>query len=191
MQIVTARWEGIFSMDDQQKQHIIDLPKTVAGGVATPLAALLTSRFGVAGTMVGLALSAVIVTLMVDTLKVYLARVPGAVTTIPGGFKNKSAWGRFLVRLRLPFSKLSSLKPHWRRALLIRSLIGGVIVFVIGLVIVTGAEASVGKNLSCWVWDDCYTESLADGESASQANSLPSLFVAGNSISASVSSSSV
>src|SRR5918997_5282172 len=124
---------GIFSMDDQQKQHIIDLPKTVAGAIATPLAALLTSRFGVAGTMVGLALSAVIVTLMVDTLKVYLARVPGAVTSIPGGLKKKSAWGGFLGRLSLPFSKLSSLPPPRRRSILIRSLIGGVIVFCIGL----------------------------------------------------------
>jgi len=176
---------GIFSMDDQQKQHVIDLPKTVAGGVATPLAALLTSRFGVAGTMVGLALSAVIVTLMVDTLKVYLARVPGAVTSIPGGFKNKSAWGRFLVRLRLPFSKLFSLGPRRRRSILIRSLIGGVIIFVIGLAVVTGVEASVGKNLSCWAWDNCDTESSADGENASDARSLPSLFIAGNSISGS------
>ena len=172
-------------MDDQQKQHVIDLPKTVAGGVATPLAALLTSRFGVAGTMVGLALSAVIVTLMVDTLKVYLARVPGAVTSIPGGFKNKSAWGRFLVRLRLPFSKLFSLGPRRRRSILIRSLIGGVIIFVIGLAVVTGVEASVGKNLSCWAWDNCDTESSADGENASDARSLPSLFIAGNSISGS------
>jgi hypothetical protein len=176
---------GIFSMDDQQKQHIIDLPKTVAGGIATPLAALLTSRFGVAGTMVGLALSAVIVTLMVDTLKVYLARMPGAVTSIPGGFRKKSAWGRFLVRLRLPFSKLSSLGPSRRRSILIRSLIGGVIVFVIGLVMVTGVEASVGKNLSCWAWDNCDTESSADGDNASDASSLPSLFIASNSISAS------
>ena len=96
-------------MDDQQKQHILDLPKVAAGAVASPSAALLTSRFGVAGTVVGLALSAVIVTIIADTLKVYFARVPGAVTSIPGGFKKKSAWGRFLVRLRLPFSKLSSL----------------------------------------------------------------------------------
>ena len=172
-------------MDDQQKQNIIDLPKTVAGAIATPLAALLTSRFGVAGTMVGLALSAVIVTLVVDTLKVYLARVPGAVTSIPGGFKKKSAWGRFLVKLRLPFSKLSSLAPPRRRSILIRSLIGGAIMFIIGLAVVTGVEASVGKNLSCWAWDNCYTESSADGENASDASSLPSIFIAGNSLGAS------
>jgi hypothetical protein len=99
--------------------------------------------------MIGLALSAVIVTVIADTLKVYLARVAGAVTSIPGGFKKKSAGGRFLVRVRLPFSKLASLPAPQRRSLLIRSLIGGVIMFVIGLIIVTGVELSVGKNLSC------------------------------------------
>ena len=136
--------------------------------------------------MVGLALSAVIVTLMVDTLKVYLARVPGAVTSIPGGLRKKSAWGGFLGRLRLPFSKLSSLPSPRRRSILIRSLIGGVIMFIVGLVIVTGVEASVGKNLSCWAWDNCYTESSsADAGNASDASGLPSIFIAGNSISGS------
>jgi hypothetical protein len=173
-------------LDAQQKQNLIDLPKAVAGGVAAPLAALLTSRFGVAGTMVGLALSAVIVTVIADTLKVYLARVPGAVTSIPGGFKKKSAGGKLLSRLRLPFSKLASLPASWRRTLLIRSLIGGAIMFVIGLVIVTGVELSVGKNLSCWVWDNCYTQSSSDsGENATDAGTLPSILIAGNSISAS------
>jgi hypothetical protein len=173
-------------MDDQQKQRIIDLPKIVAGAIATPLAALLTSRFGIAGTMVGLALSAVIITVIVDTLKVYLARVPEAVTSIPGGLKKKSAWGGFLDRLRLPFSKLSTLPPPRRRSILIRSLIGGVIMFIIGLIIVTGVEASVGKNLSCWAWDDCYTESSsADAENASGASGQPSIIIAGDGISAS------
>jgi hypothetical protein len=173
-------------LDDQHKQHIIDLPKTVAGGIAAPVGALLTSRFGVAGTMIGLALSAVVVTMMADTLKVYLARVPGAVTSIPGGFKKKSAGGKLLSRLRLPFSKLASLPASWRRTLLIRSLIGGAIMFVIGLVIVTGVELSVGKNLSCWVWDNCYTQSSSDsGENATDAGTLPSILIAGNSISAS------
>src|SRR3954451_7469391 len=93
-------------MNDPSKQHLIDLPKVIAGGVAAPLATLLTSRFGVAGTMIGLALSAVTVTLIADVLKVYLSRVPGAVTSIPGGFKKKSLGGRLLTRVRLPFSKV-------------------------------------------------------------------------------------
>jgi hypothetical protein len=35
-------------------------------------------------------LSAMFLTFAADILKVYLARVPGAVTTIPGGLRKKS-----------------------------------------------------------------------------------------------------
>jgi hypothetical protein len=91
-------------VDEQQKQTIIDPAKVIAGGIASPAAALLASRFGVAGTLLGLALTAVIITVLTDILKVYLARAPGTVTSIPGGF-TKSPWRRILARLRPPFSK--------------------------------------------------------------------------------------
>jgi hypothetical protein len=87
----------------QQNQTIFDLPKVLAVGIASPAATVLTSRFGIAGTLLGLALSAVIITVAVDFLKVYLARVPGAVTTIPGGLKKKSSLRRLFERMRLPF----------------------------------------------------------------------------------------
>jgi hypothetical protein len=172
--------------EQQQTQHILDLPKVAAGAVASPLAAILTSRFGVAGTMIGLALSAVVVTTISDILKVYLARVPGAVTKIPGGFKKKSRGRRLLVRFRLPFSKLSSLSPERRGYILGRSVIAGVIVFVIGLVIVTGLELSVGQDLSCWVWNNCASASPADGGTASKTSNtytLPSILGGGASTS--------
>lgn len=169
-------------MDGQQKQQIIDLPKVIAGAIASPLAAILTSRFGVAGTMLGLALSAVIITVIVDTLKVYLSRVVVTLRSVPGGFEKKSAWGRFLFRKRLPYSKLSSLPQSRSRSLIVRGLIGGIIMFIIGLVVVTGAEMSVGKNLSCWVWENCSKESSTDGENVSDAGSLPSIFIASNRI---------
>ena len=165
----------------QHQQQLIDLPKVVAGAVATPLAAILTSRFGVAGTMVGLAVSAVVVTTISDILKVYLARVPGTVKKIPGGFSKKPLWQRILYSFRLPFSKFSSLGPARRRCILTRSLVAGVIVFLIGLIIVTGVEASVGKNLSCWVWKNCATQSTSTGDGgASQTTStLPSILGGG------------
>ena len=173
--------EEVF-VEGQQTQHILDLPKVAAGAVASPLAALLTSRFGVAGTMIGLALSAVIVTVVADTLKVYLARVPGAVTNIPGGFKKKSPGRRPRIRFRLPFSKFSSLAPARRGYILGRSVIGVVIVFLIGLVVVTVLELGVGKSLSCWVWNDCAGASSADGGTASKTSNtytLPSILGGG------------
>jgi hypothetical protein len=173
-------------VDNQQKQHLIDLPKLIAGAVASPSAALLTSRFGVAGTLVGLALSAVIVTVISDFIKVYLQRIPGTVTRIEGGFTKKPRWQRPFHRLRHPFSKFSSLAPAQRRSILIRSVIAGVIMFIVGLVVVTGLELSVRKDLSCWVWNNCpkeaSTETSASGSSASNTTTLPSIFGGGRSI---------
>jgi len=66
------------SANDQPRQTILDPAKVVAIGIASPTAAFLTSRFGIAGTLVGLAASAVIITVVTDLLKVYLARTSQA-----------------------------------------------------------------------------------------------------------------
>lgn len=162
-------------MDQQQKQTVLDPAKVVAGGIASPVAALLTSRFGVAGTLIGLALSAVVITVITDILKVYLARVPGTVTKIPGGLRKKSRWHNLLYRIRQPFSKFSSLPPVRRRSLLIGSLIAGGISFLVGIIIVTGLELGVGKSLSCWVWNECPKASSTSGKGSS-TGTLPSIF---------------
>ena len=165
-------------MSEQQSQAIFDLPKIIAVGIASPSATVLTSRFGVAGTLLGLALSAVFITAAVDFLKVYLARVPGAVTTIPGGFRKKSSLGKVFERMRRPFSKFASLPRPRRRSLLIGSVAAAGISFLVGLIIVTGVELGVGKSLSCWVWEECsMEESSADGSSSSTtaASTLPSI----------------
>ena len=170
-------------MSEQQSQAIFDLPKIIAVGIASPSATVLTSRFGVAGTLLGLALSAVLITVAVDFLKVYLARVPRAVTTIPGGFRKKSSLGKVFERMRRPFSKFASLPRPRRRSLLIGSVAAAVISFVVGLIIVTGVELGVGKSLSCWVWEECsMEESSADGSSTTTAAStLPSIVGGGQS----------
>jgi len=170
-------------LSEQQSQAILDLPKIIAVGIASPSATVLTSRFGVAGTLLGLALSAVFITVAVDFLKVYLARVPGAVTTIPGGFRKKSSLGKVFERMRRPFSKFASLPRPRRRSILIGSVAAAGISFVVGLIIVTGVELGVGKSLSCWVWEECSTEeSSADGSNtAEEASTLPSILGGGQS----------
>src|SRR5215217_6115600 len=170
-------------MDKQQKQTILDLPKVIAVGIASPIATVLTSRFGIAGTLIGLALSAVILTVIVDVLKVYLARVPGAVTTIPGGFKKRSSLRNILERIRLPFSKFWSLAPARRRSILIGSIAVAGISFFIGLSGVTALEVGVGKSLSCWVWYDCAAGSSTDGDETSVTGTLPSILGGGQSVS--------
>jgi hypothetical protein len=160
----------------QQQPTIFDLPKVLAVGIASPAAAAITARFGVAGTLIGLALSAVFITAAVDFLKVYLARVPGAVTTIPGGFRKRSPLRNVFERIRRPFSKFASLPRTRRRSVLIGSVAAAGISFVVGLIVITGLELGVGKSLSCWVWEECSTEeSSADGSGIARASTLPSI----------------
>jgi hypothetical protein len=178
-------WEGSFLTP--QQPSVFDLPKVLAVGIASPAAAAITSRFGVAGTLIGLALSAVFVTAAVDFLKVYLARVPGAVTTIPGGFRKRSSLQNVFERMRRPFSKFASLPRPRRRSILIGSIAAAGISFVVGLIVVTGLELGVGKSLSCWVWEECSTvESSADDSSGSaRASTLPSVLGGGQGASSS------
>jgi hypothetical protein len=167
----------------QQQPTVFDLPKVLAVGIVSPAAAALTSRFGVAGTLVGLAVSSVIITAGVDLLKVYLARVPGAVTTIPGGLRKKSSLRNVLERMKRPFSKFGSLPRPRRRSLLIGSLVAAGVSCVVGLILITVLEVGVGKSLSCWVWDECSTaeeSSTGDGSGRSaQASTLPSILGGG------------
>jgi hypothetical protein len=159
-----------------KNQSIIDLPKILAVGVASLAATLLTSRFGVAGTLVGLVLSAMFLTFAADVLKVYLARIPGAVTTIPGGLRKKNFFRRVFEKMKIPFSKFGSLPRPRRRSILIGSVVAAGISILVGLIIVTALEFGVGKSLSCWVWDECATESSAESSRTSGGvSTLPSI----------------
>ena len=169
-----------------QTPPLFDLPKVTAIGIASPTAGFLTSGFGVAGTLVGMALTAVIVTAGADVLKVYLARAPGAVTKLPKGLR-KSRWrnalGRVwlafkaLSRIRLALSSFRSLPAARRRSILVGSAVASVVSFLIGISIVTGVELSVGKRLSCWVWNECPAEaSTADGSVTSTTTTLSAFF---------------
>src|SRR5215204_1308373 len=159
--------EGVFVT--QQQPTVFDLPKVLAVGLVSPAAAALTSRFGIAGTLLGLVLSSVLITAGVDLLKVYLARVPGAVTTIPGGFRKKSSLRNLFERMKRPFSKLASLPRPRRRSLIVGSLVTAGISCLVGLILITVLEVGVGKNLSCWVWDNCSTESSSPSDNSTDA----------------------
>ena len=173
-------------MDEQKKQTLLDIPKVIAVGISAPVATILTSRFGVAGTLIGLALSAVILTALADLLKIYLARapatiakVPVAVARMPGGLRARLSWRKVRSRLRASSAGFSSLPPApaRRRSVLIGSGVAAGISFFVGLFIVTGLELGVGKSLSCWVWNDCPEESTTDdGGSSSRTSTLPSIF---------------
>ncbi len=171
-----------------ENANIINLPKILAVGIASPAASVLTSHFGVAGTLLGLVVSAMFVTAAADFLKVYLARVPSAVTTIPGGLKKKSLFQRAFERIKVPFSKFGSLPRPQRRSILLRSVVAAGVSILVGLIIITGLEFGVGKSLSCWVWDECPTESAAEGSGTvgGASSTLPSILGGGQSTGASI-----
>jgi hypothetical protein len=166
-----------------QGPNIIDWPKILAVGIASPAATVVTSRFGVAGTLLGLALSAIFITAAVDVLKVYLARIPGAVTTtIPaGGLRKRSLFRRVFGRTKVPFRKFASLPRARRRSILIRGVVAAGVSILVGLIVVTALEFGVGKSLSCWVWDECPKEPPAEGGSSrtARASTLPSVLGGG------------
>ena len=167
-------------MSSPQDPNIIDWPKILAVGIASPAATVVTSRFGVAGTLLGLALSAIFVTAAVDVLKVYLARIPGAVTTIPVGLRKKSFFRRTLERTKVPFRKFASLPRARRRSILIRSVVAAGVSLLVGLIVITALEFGVGKSLSCWVWEECPKESSAESSgSTARASTLPSVLGGG------------
>jgi hypothetical protein len=80
----------------QQQKTIFGLPNVLAVGIASPAAAAITSRFGVAGTLIGLALSSIFITAVVDFLKVYLAPV-GCPALIRGRHEKAVGKGKELV----------------------------------------------------------------------------------------------
>jgi hypothetical protein len=173
-------------VDQQQKQTIFDPAKVVAVGIASPLATLLTSRFGIAGTLLGLAISSVILTVLVDALKVYLARASTKVVKVPSGLRTGFSHKGTRGRLRALFSKVSSLPPRSlspkkRHSILVGSLIAAGVSFLVGLAVVTGVEAGVGKSLSCWVWKNCPAPSStsSDEGSTSRTSTLPSILGGG------------
>jgi hypothetical protein len=152
---------------------------------------LLTSRFGIAGTLLGLALSAMILTAVADFLKVYLARtsqaahtaatkVPGAINA-PRGFLPARLFRRKgHARPKAPYHGFSSSPGgRWRRWSLLagRSVVAAGVSLLLGLGAVTALEHSAGKSLSCWVWDECPVQSSneEDGGSSDQST-RPSIF---------------
>jgi hypothetical protein len=189
----TREFGGI-SVDDQQKQTVLDLPKVIAVGIASPAVTILTSRFGVAGTVIGLAVGAMILTALVDFLKVYLGRAPATVAKVPdtmikmpGGLRTLLSWRNVRSRIQAAFAKVFSptaAPPKRRRAILIGGLLAAGISFLVALSIVTALELGVGKSFSCWLWEDCPAaeSSAEDGQPSTSAITLPSILGGGRSV---------
>ncbi len=144
----------------------------MSAGLAATAASFVTSRFGVAGTLLGAALTAMIITGGSAILRSYMETVSGRVREMPtklrsqgeqqkgGGFGGTKP-GRpdlrdnFVGRMRAALDWFRHLPTLSRRSILIRGLLAAAVAFVICMGVVWGAEKVIGNSLSCGLWAKC------------------------------------
>ncbi len=158
----------------------VDTYQIVAAGLAATGAAFVTSRFGAAGTLLGAAVTAMIITGGSAILKAYIenaaVRVRGGATrlrerregrvaavppeqTIPKAQENPP--GRPDLRNNLPGRMRAAvdwfrqLPTPRRRPILFKALVAAALAFAICMVAVWGAEKIIGNSLSCGIWRSC------------------------------------
>lgn len=181
-------------MASQNAQPAVSGSSVAAAGLASAVAALITSRFGVAGTLIGAALTTMIITGGSAVLKGYLEGVTGRVRKVPG--KVRRGAGRmkgrraedpeeiparpdlrnnFVGRMRAAFDWFFQLPPLRRRAILAGAIVPALIAFLISMGAVTALEVAIGKSLPCGIWNKCPV--AADGSTITSTR--PTLLGAG------------
>ena len=146
----------------------------MAAGFAAAAAAFVTSRFGVAGSLLGAALTAMIITGGSAILRAYLETVTGNVRKVPRRFRARREQRKaeryaepetlqerpdlrdnFAGRMRAALDWFSHLPPLTRRPILVKGLIAAAVAFVIGMGAVFVVERGIGNSLSCGLWANC------------------------------------
>ncbi len=160
--------------DAANKASVVNGSQVIAAGFAAAVAAFVTSRFGVAGTLLGAALTAMIITGGSAILRAHLETVTGNVRKVPRKLRERrNRWkaGRsaepdtiperpdlrdnFAGRMRAALDWFSHLPPLTRRSILVKGLIAAGVAFVIGMGAVYGVEKIIGNSLSCGIWAKC------------------------------------
>lgn len=148
---------------------VITGSSVVAAGLASALAATVSSGFGIAGTLIGAALTTMIITAGSSILNAYLQSLAEKAKATPGNFRSAARrrkprihgeWipgqpgvrNSFMGRLRASVNWFSQLPSFKRRSIIRRGLMGTVAAFAVGLVTITAVEAGIGSTLSCAVW---------------------------------------
>lgn len=162
----------------EARQPVVSGSQVLAAGVASAAAAVVTSRFGVAGTLLGAALTAMIITGGSAILKSYLESVTGTVRKVPRKMRakaNRAQAGRadtpamdpatipgrpdlrenFMGRMRAAMGWFSHLPTLRRRSIMIRGFIAAAVAFIIGMGAIYAVESGIGNSLSCGFWSKC------------------------------------
>ncbi|MGI9049425.1 MAG: hypothetical protein ACR2GU_08660, partial [Rubrobacteraceae bacterium] len=155
--------------DDGRQQSVVSGSAVMAAGTASTLAALVTSKFGVAGTLLGAALTTMIITGGSAILRAYFESAAGKVREAPKKLRSRArnqvgsfsgypeARHNFFVRFRNALSWFSYLPQYRRRSILSRGLVAAVGAFVIGMAFITLTECGIGNSFSCGFWGTCPT----------------------------------
>ena len=150
-----------------------------AAGLASTTAAFVTSKFGVAGTILGAALTTMIITGGAAILNAYLQSVTGSVRKVPHKLRarrerrerrkaaryaeppTETLPGRpdlrdnFMGRMRAAVGWFSHLPLPARRSIVVKGLIAAAVAFVISMGAIYALERGIGNSLSCGLWGNC------------------------------------
>ena len=161
----------------QQSAKLIEMNKALAAGMASVVTALFTSKLGVAGTLIGTALTAIAITLISAILKAQIERTQSKLSGLPSTVRGRLSTqqvrvpGRpdaepnpepppeprgerpagLLERLRTIPTFLRELSPSARRRVLLSGALAGVVATAIGLSVITFTETVAGEPLSSLV----------------------------------------
>jgi hypothetical protein len=160
--------------DEVRQTPVVSGHQVLSAGFAAATAAFVTSRFGVAGTLLGAALTAMIITGGSAILKAYLESVTGNVRKVPSKLltganrlkarryaepatlpERPDLRDNFAGRMRAALDWFSHLPPLMRRSILIKGLIAAAVAFAIGMGAVYAVEKGIGNSLSCGLWGKC------------------------------------
>jgi hypothetical protein len=131
---------------DEHTGSIVSLAAVIAAGLAAATAALATSTLGIAGTLAGTVLTAMVATASSAIYKAYLESATSRARSRPKGIRVLAAFGWFSFRT----------SRERRRSILSRGLRAGVVAAFIGIAIVTAVQFALGDSLSCSIWGtDC------------------------------------
>lgn len=188
--------------EQQQSAKLVEMNKAAAAGIAAVATAVFTSQLGVAGTLIGTAVTAVSITLISAIMKAQIERAQSSLSGLPSTVRGRLSTqqvripgrpnaepnpepsppeprgGRsagFLERLRSIPGFLKGLSPAARRRVLLSGVLAGIVATAIGLSIITFTEAVSGEPISSLVG----TQRQAAGETGPRT-SVGSLFGGGS-----------
>src|SRR5215210_1754686 len=154
----------------------------MSAGLAATGAAFVTSRFGVAGTLLGAALTAMIITGGSAILRAYIGstadRVRSGATRLRERRQGRATVAQaspqedvttdqanppgrpdlrnnFAGRMRAAVDWFRQLPTPARRSILVKALVAAGVAFVICMVVIWGFEKLIGNSLSCGIWQSC------------------------------------